>query len=612
MIDTSSPSLSPSYRYIFIVDSLAQWELVSNKYEIKKDLVLTFDLDLKKELSSLNNEVYFIDHLVSQVRMQKNNFLIYDFFKNWNKNKFGEDLFVFKNVPFGRSFKLDFWNDYVNYIRIYLSLKQLTFINYKVLYVVSKNNTVSTVLKDLQLSFFNVDSDSSNGAGFYFPISEYMDSKLRPSGFRRLLYKARRLITNTYGYFMQIVDKIPFKKNKKIIFIQEYHPTRALLGKLRDEGVLRVLLSNFSRNTKIINNLKERLLPVNGSKSEYEEIGGKLFFIYTKERVNRLVLDDGTDITEFINTIIESRILKSLPNKIITLNSIINYLDRNKVSLCVLIANIGHEATLFDCVCQTRNIPSYLIINGMLGPVYSDESKYATVINSYSTSIRDNYFIGMHNIVTLGDPRMDLYPVLSEYRKINRQKPTVLIGTSGFNSTDLNSYVAVEFDFMFDVLTVLQEIKSQGVDLTVIIKVRPNGYEKQYKNFANKFFPSLNSQIVSAVPMSQVFKKSDLYISIYSQTLFEASCLGIPVIFYKKDNETLMPPFDQNCELVTATSPEQLMGFFNDFKNNGSCYTDFLKREVMEKYIGPLDGNNLARNMDFIVNYLQSEGDLSD
>ncbi|MDN3684007.1 hypothetical protein QW180_08755 [Vibrio sinaloensis] len=42
-----------------------------------------------------------------------------------------------------------------------------------------------------------------------------------------------------------------------------------------------------------------------------------------------------------------------------------------------------------------------------------------------------------------------------DHKKITVDEPTIVIGTSGFNSVDLNSYVAVEFDFMFDVLTAI-------------------------------------------------------------------------------------------------------------------------------------------------------------
>ena len=100
--------------------------------------------------------------------------------------------------------------------------------------------------------------------------------------------------------------------------------------------------------------------------------------------------------------------------------------------------------------------------------------------------------------------------------------------------------------------------------------------------------------------MREVLEESDFYISIYSQTLFEASCLGIPCVYYKKDNEYLDPPFDGKSELVTALSSEELVECLHDFISGHPRYDAFLQRQVMEKYIGPLDGKNAERNVAMI------------
>jgi spore coat polysaccharide biosynthesis predicted glycosyltransferase SpsG len=187
---------------------------------------------------------------------------------------------------------------------------------------------------------------------------------------------------------------------------------------------------------------------------------------------------------------------------------------------------------------------------------------------------------------------------------INREEPIISIGTSGFNSIDLISYVAIEFDFMFDVLSAFQEIQDESGALNLIIKVRPNGVLEQYTAFVNEYFPNLNAEIVREVPISEVLVKTDLYISIYSQTLFEASCLGIPVIYYKKDQEFLDPPFDMKSELVTVDTIAGLKQAFFDFKAGHNRFNAFLEKPVMEKYVGPLDGKNLERNLDFIYGLL--------
>ena len=70
--------------------------------------------------------------------------------------------------------------------------------------------------------------------------------------------------------------------------------------------------------------------------------------------------------------------------------------------------------------------------------------------------------------------------------------------------------------------------------------------------------------------MMQVLERTDFFVSIYSQTLFEASCLGIPCLYYKKDNEVMDPPFDGNSELVTVSNVEDLTDAIRDFRSGGT------------------------------------------
>jgi len=108
-----------------------------------------------------------------------------------------------------------------------------------------------------------------------------------------------------------------------------------------------------------------------------------------------------------------------------------------------------------------------------------------------------------------------------------------------------------------------------------------------------------------------VIKKADLYITIYSQTLFEASCMGIPVIYYKKDTQFVHKPFDGNSELVTANDENELFDILQMFFEKSSEFNLFKSKEIMEKYIGQLDGNNTKRNFDFIVGLIGNNASYS-
>lgn len=586
------------YRNILILDSLEWWDATG--YDASADLILTYDFGLKHHIETMGGEVYYIDHLIDPSVMQENNFLVTDFFKYWHYNSHGEDIFTYQNIPFGFSFRMEIWNDITSYSRIYLCLTKLKELSFNTLYLGTDDNIISSIIKKQNISYV-LSSKKNSLPTYYFAIAKWMDERIRPSGLRGFLVRIREIVTAIYGYVVPFIDAlIPRSKPQLSLFIQEYHPTRKLIEILKKDSLLRVVLVNFTRGSRLLDHRFERLIPISGSLRSFESIASTLLRAFKEHRHTSLILTNGEDITDELYTIIEQRIKSRIAPVLRTLHSVIRYLDKYPIQLEILIANMGLTATLVDCVCKARGIPSYLIINGMLTKEFMDEAKYATYINAYSTSIKEHYFRNLKNIVCLGDPRMDNYPPLKTPRIINRIQPTITIGTSGFNPIDLNSYVAVEFEFMYDVLSALETMIQQDFPMDIIIKVRPNGYLKQYADFVSTFFPNLNVELISTVPMKSVLDKTDLYISIYSQTLFEASCLGIPAIYHKKDTEVMDPPFNGECELVTTRNVDDLIQALSDFKSIHERYNAFLDRSVMERYIGPLDGNNLKRNIDYI------------
>jgi hypothetical protein len=454
----------------------------------------------------------------------------------------------------------------------------------------------------MKLPFTPVSADKNkNCAIYYFPIHQWMDEKVRYKGIGGIKYRLREIVTAMQGTLMSWVDYLSgWRNDKPAVFIQEYHPTRKLVQRLKQDSKVRLVLASFSRTRGWF-----RYIPVWGRVIQYQGEANALMQNFRARRCTGLVLSNGTDISEGIYQIIDQRISTRIAEAVRTLDCVIRYLDKNPIRLEVLIANIGQVAPLVDCVCKSRGIPSYLIINGMQGNDFLDEGKYATIINSYSVSIKEHYFRGMDNIVCLGDPRMDAYVQKAALpRVINRDEPTVTIGASGHNNIDLNSYLAVEFEFMHDVLQALQIVKERGVRLRIVVKVRANGYRRQYEQLVQEYFPGLVDEILDDSPMVTVLERTDFFISIYSQTLFEASCLGIPSLYYKTDTEIMDPPFDGHSELVTIGNVDDLVGAIEDFRSGHQRYETFLKKSVMEKYIGPLDGGNLDRNLSFIYNLL--------
>ena len=105
--------------------------------------------------------------------------------------------------------------------------------------------------------------------------------------------------------------------------------------------------------------------------------------------------------------------------------------------------------------------------------------------------------------------------------------------------------------------------------------------------------------------MASVFEGSKIYISTCSQTLFEGSVFGIPVVYHQNDTEIHDPPFDGSGNLVVTKNIDQLAACIDKVLIDPSIFNGFISRSEMEKYIGPLDGKSLERNLDFLKSMIE-------
>ena len=591
------------YRNIYIIDSRSYWTQYAENYDSYNDVVLTFDFGLKHDIEILGGDAFYMDSLCSPTEMQKNNFLAAEFFKKWHYDQNNNDIFTSQGVSFGFAFRIEIWSEYLYYVRLRANLANLKKLKYKSIYVSETGVVLTDILEEIEINF-NVQNASipSKKIAYYFDIHKYMVCALRGSGIRMI---ARNFLIWLLSNFSFHFDNIfSFEPNKKTIYAQNYHPTIKIIEHLQRDGSLRVVTSSLIPSKGLKKYFFQRLIPIRGSKTQFQKQADVLLNDFRNNRSALLHLSDGADITAGAYKVIENKIRLVVPEALQILDSVIYFIKKQPVHLEIMIANIGLVQTITDCVLKSKKVQNYLIINGFLGGGFCDEGKYANYINCYSENIKKHYYSDVTNIVCLGDPRMDFYSTKIKLKTINRTIPTICIGASGFNNINLISHVAVEFDFLFDILSAFEEIQNEGGVFNFIIKVRANGVLAQYNAFIAEYFSKLNVEIVREIPISQVLARTDLYISIYSQTLFEASCLGIPVIYYKKDKEYLDPPFDSKSELVTIDTICALKQAFVDFRAGDVRFDAFLDRAVMEKYIGPLDGKNLERNLEFIYNLL--------
>lgn len=596
-------TVKESYRHIFLVQNRDYWKACPFPYDKERDLVLSFDFAVVREVFAFGGEAGYLDHLVASEDMERYNHETYGFFYGWHRDADNRDIFTYKGLSLGNAFRLEIWNDVTYFARMFFNITAVKSMSPARLFVGLEDQCALSILGMLDLK---TETWAFGGKGefreYYFPVFSWMHERINPTGTGRLL---KVLGWRLFDTVFRLYDRLfRASRKRKCVFVQRYYPTKGIIEKLKTDNRVQVILETYTPDNSVV---RERRMPVQKlfTPERYEAEARRILGEF-EHRKSAEWLIEGVDIGRELYAVIMKKISGLLPAYLQTADTIIRFFSRKRPGLMITTTNIGVVNCLALNYCHANNIPTYLIINGLLWGDYYEEGKDATWINSYGESIKNNYFKGMENVVCLGDPRMDAYAV-SVVKEINYDCPTIVIGAGGFSNMDLNSYTAFEFDFLNDVMNACRNLIRKGRPLAVWIKVRSNGYLGQYEDFLKEYSPDVPVKLFAGTPMKDVLAGADFYLSIYSQTLFEASCLGIPVLYYKKDTEKTAAPFDGRSELVTALSPEDLELKMEAFYAKSDIYAPFMDRKVMEKYIGPLDGNNLKRNLDFIYSLLGPE-----
>jgi hypothetical protein len=552
-------------------------------------------------IKAVGGEAQYMDHMVSSEIMEKYNYKTYEFFAAWHYDASKQDIFNYRGIDVGSAFRIEIWDDITFYVRMFLNLHEfLKKIKYETIYSGIDNPVVMDILGFLGISAVKwPNHKDKNTVEYYFPISGWIHEALYPT---RMRYKIKVSFLRVFDVVLSFVDRLR-KPSKAVeyVYIERYYPTNDIISELKKVSHIKMVRSDFNSMRDILSGIH---LPIFVSESnQHMTMVKDMFRKFDKEKYAKLYIEN-VDISNELYKIIIKRVSVLIAKSLKMLDVIFYFFSKRYLSLMITIGSIGIVNRLMINYCKKNDIPIYTIINGLLANSFLDEAKEGTWINSYGDSVKEHYFKGMDNIVCFGDPRMDTYATSIGKKKLDCRKPTLGIGASGFTSVDLNCFLAIEFEFLNDILKACEMLRERGREMDLVIKVRSNGYIQQYKDFLNEYYPDIQVRIFDFIPMWKIYEQSDFFISIYSQALFEAACLGIPVLYYKNDTQYFHPPFDGKSELVTAFDQEDLAEKIDAFYDQDSIYEPFKEKKVLEKYVGPLDGKNLKRNMDFIYSLI--------
>jgi hypothetical protein len=588
------------FRHVFLVQNRDFWNACPFPYDPSKDLVLTFDFAVVREVTAQGGTAAFLDHLVTSEFVEWFNHATYEYFATWYHDIQGNDIFLYQGLELGNSFRLDLWNDITYFVRSLINLLAVNLITCDRLFAGISDRFTLALLPKIPLSAERWHAGSRpNGSEYYFPIFQWMDEKVRPSGMKQHLKATIKLATENAITLAESCGVL--KTADAHVFVQPYFPTAAIADLLKNDDRFTVVLEHFTWTSGF---WKERRLPVSGFLSKYREPAEKMIADF-KGRFAATWNVDGIEVGDMLRDVIIDRIQSVLPRCLRIADSVIRYFSDRSLKLMIFVTNTGLMNSITLDYCRKEKIPSYFVLNGLLLHYFpEEETKHVTWINCYGESIKKDYFKDASNVVCLGDPRIDWYVELGLQKKPNRSMPTIIIGAAGFSNIDLGSYVAFEFDFLYDILDSLRVLRSRGRAMRIIVKVRTNGYIDQYRRFVKEYFSDLPIDLQDTISFRTLIQQADLYLSSYSGTFFEASSLGIPVLYYKSDTELLIAPYDGRSELVTARTPAELMEKIDLFYDADPIFDAFKDKKVLEKYVGPLDGRSLERNIDFIYSLL--------
>lgn len=592
-----------TYRQIFIVETLTQFKEVGPKYSIDSDLFLTFDFDLKKHIVEMGGEVHYIDNLNNSIENQQNNFILQSFLENWALSPESKDLFTYKGVSFSRAFRILFLSELFDLARLRSSLNNLNFIRFESITLIEHSSKIENILLEMNMTFSCHQVpilDSSNS--FYFDDAAYMQKSLRPAGLKSFIHGR---IFPYYFRFKFFLDKRGNTAgSKKTIYVHAYHPTESLIEAMQGINDFHLVYPNFVKAKGIRKLINQSQIPYRGSNNFHRGVAKELLKEATRHFNQKLVLVDGQDLTRKAYELITDNISNVLPQCLSDIDVITMYQKAMNIRLTIPVSSLGVRQILVESVLDSYSVPSFLILNGMMNSKFGDESKKASFINCYSEGIKREYFKEAENALPLGDPRMDKYSCQNpkNFDSNVSAQFTVGVGTSGFNSIDLNSYVAIEFEFINDILEILEN-KSPLIT-SIVLKTRANNFKSQYEEFIDKHWNTSKNRILFSEidDFSNFVAYCDVYISTYSQTLFEAAAAGVPSVYYKKDVETLYPPFDGSGELMTAPNREALKILIDKVLDKKSNLTSMIPSlDYIEEYVGKVDGQSMRRNLEFIM-----------
>lgn len=579
--------LTKEYNTLWYFNSRADYEIYFNRIGAN-DLVLTLDFGLLNLLKLSNVDACYIDKLISPEESYDFNIKISEYLNSWYFDDSCENnLLLFDGINVGEALKLNYYTDIVFNTHIFVNLLKIKSAKYKYIYI-CENALIENVANFLDIKYKKLPkTDNLTKPVYFFDIHNWMYEKINKTSLRNRLINICFFIIDQFNFVVDFLSN----SSKKYIYVQKYFPTIQLI---RNLDKFTIIVDSYSSITNAFN--ERRVVYKNIDRSNFEI--ENTFPQYFQSDGKKFVIE-GVDISPLLKSIINKTIHKNLALAINNIISTKNYLKDKNLVLSVYVTDLWLKNSIIVQFSKINKVPIYFILNGLLNTDYYFDGKFADYINCYSESIKKNIFKSIDNVFPIGDPRLDKYNLsINKKRELNSKTLNIGIGAAAYNNTDVGSFLAYEFEYLNDVLTSISNFKD--LEIVIYVKSRANNYTSLYHNFISEYYSHLNVIIVTESSFAEFIRKIDLYITFYSQTLFESSLNNVPCIYFNNVKEYRHEPFDFKSTLKSASNVYELNQLIQEYLKEGNFGWEFSARSNLEYFIGKFDNSNLQRNLNFI------------
>jgi hypothetical protein len=250
-------------------------------------------------------------------------------------------------------------------------------------------------------------------------------------------------------------------------------------------------------------------------------------------------------------------------------------------------------------VAQQMGIPTFALNDGYKANDFEAECMTADHVLAWSSALAEHYFARRTSGSTIvtGNPKADARRAPLRQRR-PRSIDRILVGGFSYVPVDLNCRRSDPEMFLDEVLGGIEHSALSGA--RVRVKLHPADGVEHYESVLAAH-PDLSVEITRKGDILDAFGSADVYVTGASTSLLEAVASGLPVIYYRVNEQRMHVPFsgDPFIEQRTAASSIELAALLDRLGEEEAPDPAQLDAWC-ERYLGPRDGGSVSRIIDAI------------